>query len=166
MTNGNPSSRQSGPRQADELLTEFAPNGGSPRSALSMPSEAPNERRERRNDPASETRLRVLDAIMREVWPRLWGGLEVEIDGIDQIDPLSVWRANVIGLSDAEFAYGIDMAKQSAREFPPNPGQFREWCKAAPPPPTLALTHQRRPWTDAERQRAAEHVERMREMLR
>lgn len=109
----------------------------------------------------------MLDSVFREVWPRLWDGLSMMIDGMEQFDPVSVWRHNVMGLTERQFLHGITMVKETTREYPCNPGQFREWCKAAGEDPAEQMLRlKKQPMDERQRQRASEHIQTMRRLLR
>lgn len=122
-------------------------------------------------DPTVEARLAVIDAVFVQIWGGRWRGLTVEIDGLEEFDPMSVWRNNVIGLTGRQFEHGIEECKRSASNYPPTPGQFRELCKAAGDDPVelerkrIANYHVGRKLTDEERIEAREKLAKLRAML-
>lgn len=121
------------------------------------------------DDPVLEARLAIVDAVFETIWNGRWKGLAVTIDGLEEFDPLSVWRNNLRGLKGHEFEFGIEQAKLLPDPYPPTPGQFRELCRAAPMPEgerkRIANYTTRRRLTEEDRQRAKEHLAKLRAML-
>lgn len=149
------------PKPARDLL----PTDGPPRSSgHSTQRDAPAA-----DDPVLEARLAIVDAVFETIWNGRWKGLAVTIDGLEEFDPLSVWRNNLRGLKGHEFEFGVEQAKMLPDPYPPTPGQFRELCKAAPMPEAdrkrLASYKERRRLTEEDRKRAREHLAKMRAML-
>jgi hypothetical protein len=146
-------------------VADLLPTEGPPQSSeRSTPRGAPAA-----DDPVLEARLAIVDAVFETIWNGRWKGLTVVIDGLEEFDPLSVWRNNLRGLKGHEFEFGIEQAKVLPDPYPPTPGQFRELCKAAPMPEAdrkrLASYKKGRRLTDEDRKRARAHLAKMRAML-
>jgi hypothetical protein len=150
------------PRSASQLLkTDDLRQLSEP----SQPSAAPKA-----DDPRTDARVAIIDAVFETIWPGRWKGVTVLIDGEEHVDPLSVWRANVANLHDWQFEAGIDWYKRCDREWPPTPGQFGVTCRGMAPPIAPAPDQPKRlqqiGMTDRQRELARYQIRKMRELLR
>lgn len=64
-----------------------------------------------------------------DLWEILDGIFPVLLEQKFGPDPTPEWIWCVADLSNEDIAHGLRVLRDSGREFPPNPIQFRAWCR-------------------------------------